>query len=147
MEIKASATYLRISPRKLRLLTEGMVGMSTKKALEKIEYYPQRGKEFIKKILQQGVANAVNNFKLSEDSLSVKTIEIGEGPRLKRQDTSHGARFDRGTIHKKTAHLYLTLNSKEIKAETKNIKETKEEVTGVPKKIKQKSVKKTEEKK
>lgn len=113
MEVKASDTYLRISPRKLRLLTYGLNGLSAKSALERVEFYPQRGKDFLKKLLKQAIANAVNNFKLNKESLFVKKIEVGDGPRSKRQDTSHGARFDRGVIHKKTAHLYLVLDVKE----------------------------------
>lgn len=113
MEIKASATYLRISPRKLRLLTSGIRGMAPKKVLEKIEGYPQKGKEYLQKVIKQAVANAVNNFKLSEDSLVVEKVEVNEGPRFKRQDFSHGARFDRGIIAKKTSHLSVVLSSKE----------------------------------
>lgn len=113
MEIKASATYLKISPRKLRLLTGGLIGLPVKKAMGKLEAYSQKGKEYLIKLLKQASANAVANFKLDEGSLLVKKIEVGEGPRLKRQDVSHGARFDRGIIHKKTAHISLMLESKE----------------------------------
>lgn len=127
MEIKASATYLRISPRKLRLLTHGLVGMSAQKALEKTKIYTQRGKEILLKLLKQGIANAKNNFKLDEDGLVIKNLQVNEGPRMKRQDKSHGARFDRGIIHKKTAHISLTLESKEEKVSQEETKVNKEQ--------------------
>lgn len=115
MEIKASAKYLRASPRKLRMLAGGLRGLSARKALEKLAFYPQRGSELISKVVKQAIGNATANFKLAEDSLFIKKIEVGEGPSFKRMDKSHGARFDRGTIKKRTAHLFLVLEAKEEK--------------------------------
>lgn len=142
MEIKASAKYLRVSPRKLRLLTKGLGGLTAKKALERLASYPQGGTELLVKTIKQAIANATNNFKQGEDSLKIKTIEVGEGPSFQRMDKSHGARFDRGIIKKRTAHLFLTLESKEKepenkiqtkqKIETKVIKEEREEKKGPP---------------
>lgn len=142
MEIKASAKYLRVSPRKLRLLTKGLGGLTAKKALERLSFYPQGGTELLVKTIKQAIANATNNFKQEEDSLKIKTIEVGEGPSFKRMDKSHGARFDRGIIKRRTAHLFLTLESKEKepenkiqtkqKIETKVIKEEREEKKGPP---------------
>lgn len=121
MEIKASATYLRESPRKLRLLIAGLRGEPAQKAMQKLSAYPYKGKEILIKLLKQAVANAENNFKLKEPFI-IKKIEVGEGPRLKRQDKSHGARFDRGIIQKRTAHVSLVLEAKEpeVKKEVKN---------------------------
>lgn len=111
MEIKASAKYERTSPRKLRLLTKGLTGLSVDKALEKLEFQTQKGKGLLMKIIKQAIANARNNFKITGD-LAIKTIAVGEGPSSKRMDKSHGARFDRGTIKKKTAHVFLTLEER-----------------------------------
>jgi large subunit ribosomal protein L22 len=112
MEVKASATYLKVSPRKLRLLTRGLRGLSPQRALKRLEFYPQKGRVFLQKVIKQGVANAKQNYKLTEESLVIKTIEVNEGPRFKRYDKSHGARFDRGVIRKRTSHLLLTLEEK-----------------------------------
>ena len=113
MEIKAKIAYARMSPKKLGLLTVGMKGISPRKALEKLQFYPQKGKNLLIKLIKQAIANAVNNFKLSEDNLEIKRIEIGEGPRIKRMDKSHGARFDRGIIKKKNSKLLLVLTERE----------------------------------
>jgi len=113
MEVKASAKYLRISPRKLRMLTAGLRGMAVEQVLLKLGAYPQRGSELLRKVVLQAMANAKNNLKLSPEKLLIKTIEIGEGPMFKRIDRSHGARFDRGIIKKRTAHIFLTLAAKE----------------------------------
>jgi large subunit ribosomal protein L22 len=116
MEIQASARYLRIGPRKLRLLTRGLKGLPPAKALAKLQLYPQKGAEFLIKTVKQARANAINNFKLTEEELKIKRVEVGDGPSFKRIDKSHGARFDRGIIKKRTAHLMVTLETKPAKA-------------------------------
>jgi len=121
MEIKASAKYLRISPRKLRLLAAGLVGLSAVKALENLEFSPHKGKEFLQKVIKQAIAIASKNLKLGESDLAVKKIEVGEGPSFKRVDKSHGARFDRGIIKKRTSHIFLTLESREENKITKGV--------------------------
>jgi large subunit ribosomal protein L22 len=115
MEVKASAKYLRVDPRKLRMLTVGLRGMPAEKALIRLEAYPQKGSESLRKVVHQAIANAKNNLKLNSEDLVVKTIEVAEGPVFKRMDRSHGARFDRGIIRKKTTHIFLTLATKEGK--------------------------------
>lgn len=112
MEIKASAKYLRISPRKVRELTRDWKGVPAEVILTRLEAYPQKGSEYLQKLVKQAIANAKNNFKLDE-ILRVKRIEVSEGPGFKRMDRSHGARFDRGVIKKRTSHLFLTLETKE----------------------------------
>ncbi len=124
MEVKASATYLRISPRKLRILTAGLRGLTPESALMKLNFQNQHGKIYLEKVIKQAVANAVNNFKLVKENLKIEKLEVGEGPRMKRMDKSHGARFDRGIIQKRTAHLSITLNE-----------EQKEVVKGIQPKI------------
>ncbi len=132
MEVKASAKYLRVSPRKLRELTRGWQGLPAGVILMRLSAYPQKGSEFLQKLIKQALANAKNNFKVEGD-LRVKRIEIGEGPAFKRMDKSHGARFDRGIIRKRTAHIFLTLEerkkpAKEVKKEVK--KETARSKSG-----------------
>lgn len=123
MEVKASISYIRISPNKLRLLTVGLRGMSPRAALQKLQYYPSRGKIFLEKLIKQGEANAINNFKLPQDSLLIERLEVNEGPRIKRMDKSHGARFDRGLIRKRSSKLLLVLKGKEEKTEVIKKKE------------------------
>lgn len=122
MEVIAKATYLRISPRKLRLLIAGLSGLSPKAAMQRLEFYKQPGRSFVKKLVKQALANAVNNFKLQEENLTIKRVAVDEGPRIKRMDKSHGARFDRGIIKKRMSNMLLVLEAKETEKEngTKN---------------------------
>lgn len=109
MEVKASVSYIRESPRKLRLMTTGLAKQSPQSALQKLQFQPQKGKEIIVKLIKQAVANAVNNFKLAPGGLVIEKIEVNEGPRIKRMDKSHSARFDRGIIKKRSSRIFLTL--------------------------------------
>jgi len=97
------------------MLTLGLKGMPAEKALIGLKAHPQKGSEFLDKVIRQAIANAKNNLKLNPEDLVLKTVEVGEGPVFKRMDRSHGARFDRGIIRKKTAHIFLTLATKEEK--------------------------------
>lgn len=140
MEIKASAKYLRISPRKVRELTRNWKGATAESILTRLESYPQKGSEYLQKLVKQAVANAKNNFKI-DSTLKVKKIEVSEGPGLKRMDRSHGARFDRGVIRKRTTHLYLILETKEVKKEIVK-SESPEVVKPVEKIVKKTNLKK-----
>lgn len=112
MEIKANISFVRMSAQKLRLLTVGLRNLSPRAALQKLQFHPQKGKIFLEKLIKQGIANAVNNFKLSEENLFIKRLEVNDGPGLKRMDKSHGARFDRGLIKKRSSRLLLVLEEK-----------------------------------
>lgn len=115
MEVKASAKYLRTSPRKMRELTRGWRGLPAERVLEKLSFSSAKdGTTFLIKVVKQALANAKNNFHLGSD-LTVKKIEVSEGASLKRMDKSHGARFDRGMIKKRTAHVFLVLEEKQTK--------------------------------
>ena len=111
MEIKASAKQIRISPRKVRLLTNGLRGLKPEAAITRLTLQSRFGAEYLIKLIKQAVANAVNNNKLDKADLKIERIEVGDAFSFKRMDRSHGARFSPGTIKKKSAHLFLTLTS------------------------------------
>lgn len=129
MEIIAKATNIEVVPRKLRLLTHGLRGLTPQKAIQKLIFFPQKGSEFLVKVIKQASANATNNFKLAEDSLYIKTVEINEGFKIKRMDASHGARYDRGMIKKRRCHIILTLEDKKPENKSRIKKQLSEEIT------------------
>ena len=104
----------------------------------------------MKKVFKQALANAKNNFKI-DGNLKVKRLEIGEGPAFKRMDKSHSYRFGRGIIKKRTAHIFLTLETKEkSKQLTVNSEQSKKEqikpispIGPIEPKVEKKPVKKT----
>jgi large subunit ribosomal protein L22 len=107
MEVKASLKYLNISPRKTRLVTGLLKGMSVSKAEAQLKYSKKRGSEPIMKLLKSALSNAENNFHLVKDNLFIKLIRVDEGPALKRfRPRARGAV---NTIKKRTSHIYITL--------------------------------------
>lgn len=107
MEIKAEARYIRISPRKIRLVTDSIKGLTLEKALTSLQFLGKTGATQVKKVLQQAKANAINNAKADSDKLKIKEIQICEGPILKR-----GKPVARGMWHqikKRSSHIKVIL--------------------------------------
>jgi large subunit ribosomal protein L22 len=115
--IVARARYVKLSPRKLRLVADSIRKMDPEKAVAYLKVLPQKAARAILAVFMQGIANAKNNFQISPGDLTIAGLLIEEGPRgPKRLDKSHGARFDRGIRRKKLAHITLKLAVKEKKA-------------------------------
>jgi len=117
MEIRAEAKFLPISPRKVRPIAATVVKKPVVEALTLLSYMPKKGAFILRKVINSARANAVNNYHLLEEDLFLKKIIVNEGPRLKRMDKSHGARFGRGIIQKRRAHILVVLEAEEKKEE------------------------------
>ena len=155
MEVKASLKYLRISPRKTRLVTELIKGLSVKDAEQQLIHLPKRSSQPVLELLKSAIANAENNFQLNKDDLYVKIARVDEGPSLKRwRPRARGAAY---TIKKRTSHIHIVLD--EIKGKTltkkgidktekdkKIIKDQEKEIKGT-KEIKESKIKKSQFKK
>jgi len=124
MEVKASLKYLRISPRKVRLLTNLIKGLSIKSAEANLLHIPKKSSKPLLKLLKSAIANAEHNFNLDKNNLFIRAIRVDEGPALKRwRPRARGAAYP---IRKRTSHIFLTL--KEIKEKEAKIKKGVKEV-------------------
>jgi large subunit ribosomal protein L22 len=111
MEYKAIARYLRISPRKVRIVADKVRGKQVNQAKAILDYSEKRAAGLIQKVLKSAVANAENNFKLDDiDRLFVKAITVDEGPTLKRMRPMSMGRA--GRIRKRTSHITIVLDEK-----------------------------------
>lgn len=110
MEAKAITRYVRMSPRKARLVADLVRGKSALEALDILEFTNKKAARIIKKTLASAVANATNNFKMDEDKLFVSTMMINEGPSLKRVMPRAQGRAD--IIRKPTAHVIVGVSEK-----------------------------------
>lgn len=111
--IKANARFVRMSPRKLRLVANAVNQLPINFAIANLKALNKRAAAIILKVLQQAVGNAKNNLKLSPDDLKIGSLLIEEGPRSKRSDRhAHGARFGGGVRHKRSAHVTVKLSQK-----------------------------------
>jgi large subunit ribosomal protein L22 len=108
MEVKAHARSLPISAQKIRLVCDQVRGKDADQALTMLRFMPQKGAEFVGKVIASAVANAENNFELHRGDLYVKTIFADEGITMKR--TKAGARGRYKPRLKRSAHVTVVLD-------------------------------------
>jgi|SRR3989344_3333782 len=112
----AKLNYLKMAPRKVRLVANVLKGLSVNEAEAQLFLQPRRAAGPILKLLRSAVANAKNNRKLAVDKLIVENIRVDQGPMLER--FLPRARGSASPIQKKMSHITLTLAESE-KAVTK----------------------------
>ena len=101
-EAKAVAKTIRIAPRRTRLIIDLIRGKSVIEASAILRNQPQRAARVIEKVLKSAVSNAVNNNKLKEENLIVKTCYVDEAivmKRAKMDSRGHVGRNDHKTSH------------------------------------------------
>lgn len=132
--IVAHLRYVRIAPRKVRLVADLMRGKKVEKAKVLLMALPKGATHCLEKLLSSAVATASHNYNIDESNLLISRITVGEGPKLKR--FMPRMKGSASPIHKKTSHVLLELKEidpgkkgviKSIKQEkeTKEVKETK----------------------
>jgi len=105
--VRASARYVRIAPRKARLIADQVRGLHIEKARALLQFSPRGAAEDIHKLIDSAAANAENNHDLIGDEMRVSSITVDEGPTLKR---FRPRAMGRATpIHKRTSHIAVAL--------------------------------------
>ena len=136
MRVVATAKYIRISPRKVRLVTDLITGKPVEEAAAILRFLPNAAARDVAKVLKSATANAENNFNLSADELNVLSATANEGPTLKRWRPRARGRATR--IRKRTCHVTLVLaevpeqntgRRRRKQAETPGAEETKPKAT------------------
>jgi len=112
MEVKASLKYLKISPRKVRLVTELIKSRNVEDALDQLQFIPKRSSRPILKLLESAIANAKHNFHLDRSNLYIKNIKVDVGPSLKRWTAR--ARGSASPILKRSSHVSLVLAERHV---------------------------------
>jgi len=105
--VRAAAKWVRISPRKARLVVEHIRGRTVPEARTVLAFTERAAAREIEKLLRSAVSNAEANHGLIGDDLMVKTAFVDEGPVLKRWRARARGRAAR--IHKRTCHITVTL--------------------------------------
>jgi large subunit ribosomal protein L22 len=106
-EVRAAAKWVRITPRKARLVVEHIRGRSVPEARTMLAFSERAAAREIDKLLRSAVANAEANHNLIGDDLVVKTAYVDEGPTIKRWRPR--ARGRAAQIRKRMCHITLTL--------------------------------------
>ena len=110
MEVKAKATYVRISPRKVQIVLDLIRNQPADKAMAILQYTPKAASPVVKKVLESAIANAVNNQELNRQNLYVAEVYANPGPTLKRYVAR--SRGSASPMLKRTSHISVVLDQK-----------------------------------
>ncbi|MDD2487517.1 MAG: 50S ribosomal protein L22 [Candidatus Gracilibacteria bacterium] len=108
--MKAYASNIRISPKKIAVVATIVRNMEVQKALDILKYMPNKGSSILYKVLFSAVSNAVNNDGQEKDNLVISSLIIAKGVVMKR-----GNPIGRGRSHpilKRTSNILLELKVK-----------------------------------
>jgi len=109
--VRASSRYVRIAPRKARLIADQVRGMQIEKARALLQFSPRGAAHDIAKLIESAAANAENNHDLVADEMRVAEITVDEGPTLRR---FRPRALGRATpINKRTSHIAVALSPEE----------------------------------
>jgi large subunit ribosomal protein L22 len=109
--VRASSRYVRIAPRKARLIADQVRGLHIEKARALLQFSPRGAAHDIQKLIDSAASNAENNHDLIADEMRVAEITVDEGPTLKRYRPR--ARGSASPIHKRTSHIAVALSPEE----------------------------------
>jgi large subunit ribosomal protein L22 len=113
MEARAVSRYLRIAPRKARLVADLIRGKNVDEALMILDYLPKKAARLMTKTLRSVVANAESTQRVDVDQLYVRRVTVDGGSTLKRFiPRAHGRATQ---IRKRTSHLTIIVDEREKK--------------------------------
>jgi ribosomal protein L22 len=105
--VRASAKYVRVAPRKARLIADQVRGLHIEQARALLSFSPRGAAEDIHKLINSAAANAENNHDLIGDEMRISSITVDEGPTLRRY---RPRALGRATpINKRTSHIAVAL--------------------------------------
>ena len=132
-EVRAEAKWVRISPRKARLVVEHIRGRSVPEARTVLAFTQRAAAREVEKVLRSAVANAEANHGLIGDDLVVSAAYIDEGPTIKRWKARARGRVNR--IHKRTCHITI----KVVQGEQRLVAAPPAEAAETPKRARRKA--------
>ena len=108
MATSATLKFTHLSPQKMRLVADQIRGMSVDRAINLLAFSNNKGAAIVKKVLESAIANAENNDGADIDELKISSIQVNQGPTMKRLRPRARGRADR--ILKRTSHLTVTVS-------------------------------------
>ena len=123
--MRAVAKYVRIAPRKARLVADEIRGKSYPEARSLLQFTNKRAAKVVGDVLDSAAANAEHNAEADTDELRIKTIKVDEGPTIKRY---RARAMGRATmIRKRTSHITVELESPAVASVAVDTPESEEE--------------------
>ena len=111
MEARAITKYVRVSPRKVRLVVDQIRGKPVEEALNILKFVPKRSAGIVAKTLRTAIANAENTQTVDVDRLYVKKANVDEGGMWKRFMPRAQGRATR--IRKRLSHVVIVVDESE----------------------------------
>ena len=109
--MKATAKFLRIAPRKARLVADAVRGKSIPEAVSILQFTNKAAAKIVGDVVKSAAANAEHNMDADPDELFVRDIRVDEGPTIKRY---RARAMGRATmIRKRTSHITVQLGAPE----------------------------------
>ena len=109
--VRASSRYVRVAPRKARLVADQVRGLQIDRARALLQFSPRGAAHDIAKLIESAASNAENNHDLVADEMRVAEITVDEGPTLRR---FRPRALGRATpINKRTSHIAVALSPEE----------------------------------
>lgn len=106
--VRATARYVRSSPRKARLVVDHIRGESVEDARVFLQFTARHVGRDVAKVLESAVANAEHNHELDADELHIVKAFVDEGPTLKRWRPRAKGRATQ--ILKRTSHITVVVS-------------------------------------
>lgn len=110
MEVRAKLRFLRMSPRKVRLVVDAIRGRGVDEAEHRLMYVQKQAVRPVLKLLKSAIANAENNFQIKKDNLYIKKAFVDMGPSLKRWKPRAFGRA--AAILKRSSHVTIILDER-----------------------------------
>jgi ribosomal protein L22 len=109
--VRARARFLRVAPRKARLVADQVRGLPVEEARSQLQFSTRGAARDIAKLIDSAAANAEANHDLVADELRVADIRVDEGPVLRRWRARARGRATR--VEKRTSHVSVALTPSE----------------------------------
>jgi large subunit ribosomal protein L22 len=110
MEVRAKLRFVRIGPRKARLVADLIRGKRSEEALNILTFTKKAASKILIKLLKSAIANATQKKTIDIDRLYVKKIAVDQGPTMKRFQPRAMGRAT--TIRKRSSHITIVLDEK-----------------------------------
>jgi large subunit ribosomal protein L22 len=111
MEVRASVTGVRVSPRKARLVVDAVRGKRVMDAIALTRFMPQKTAADVGKLLRSVAANAENNYDLDPEDLWIKEIYADDAPQMRRFKPKSRGRV--GRILRRSCHITVIAEERE----------------------------------
>jgi large subunit ribosomal protein L22 len=108
MEVRARLRFVRVSPRKARLVADLIRGKGSGEALNILTFTKKAAAKILIKLLKSAVANATQKKTIDIDRLFIKKVTVDQGPTMKRYQPRALGRAT--MIRKRTSHITIILD-------------------------------------